>query len=61
MMSSSLEILEIARALIEKAIAEEKVFGEGEGANFIVFDNAERMVREYATACSDGTINEEPI
>lgn len=60
-MNSSLELLEIARALIEKAIAEENVFGEGEGANFIVFENAERMVREYQTACSDGTINEEPV
>ena len=55
------EILSKAHALITRAITEEGIFGEGDGANFIVFENAKRLVQEYNKACADGTISNEPV
>jgi hypothetical protein len=60
MTNTSLDTLKKAQALLNKAVEEEQRWGEGE-ANFIVFENAERMVAEYETAIEQGTINNEPI
>jgi hypothetical protein len=58
---SDYEILKLAHSLITTAITEEGIFGEGIGANFIVVDNARKMVTEYLLACATGKINNEPI
>ena len=55
------EILKHAHTLITRALTEEGIFGEGVGANFIVVDNATRLVEEYNQACANGTINNEPV
>jgi len=55
------EILRQAQTLITRALAEEEIFGAGNGANFVVMDSAKRLVEDYATACADGTINNEPV
>jgi hypothetical protein len=51
-----MEILKQALALIEEGIREEEVFGDGNGANFIVYNYAELMVRDYNTAVEKGII-----
>jgi hypothetical protein len=58
---SNYDILKKAHSLITTALTEEGLFGEGEGANYIVFDHAEQMVLAYEQACADGTISNEPI
>ena len=56
-----MEILKKAHTLITRAITEEGIFGDGNGANFSVMDNARKMVEEYNRACADGTISNEPV
>jgi hypothetical protein len=55
------KILKQAHTLITRAITEEGIFGEGNGANFVVMESAKRMVEEYTAACADGTLNNEPV
>jgi hypothetical protein len=56
-----IEILQQAHTLITRAIHEEELFGDGNGANFSVMDNARKMVEEYNQACANGTISNEPV
>lgn len=51
-----MDILKQALALIEEGIREEEIFGDGIGANFIVYENAERMVNQYNDAVAKGLI-----
>jgi|688.fasta_scaffold2539034_2 hypothetical protein len=51
-----MDILEKALALIQEGIKEEQVFGDGNGANFIVYNYAELMVRDYEFAQEKGII-----
>ena len=55
-MGTTIETLMAAQKLIAAAISEEQIFGEGVGANYIVFDCAERMVADYAAAVEKGVI-----
>lgn len=53
---SDLITLKTARDLLDSAIAEEEFFGEGDGANYIVFNHAQALVTEYLDAINKGII-----